>query len=483
MVIPARKLGIGSNGALSQKFAVNCERRLFQRPDDAIHRGLDRQTEKDLARDDNFLSNFEPLTAAQARGLVEQMVEFDEFTAPMQQFLHKAAEGSEYLVCSANPRLIDGKPTKNPRYLQVRPDLVDPMPRYIAEQGARLARGLSPDEPLYQPVGAVLMGRRNNPPDLEAGIRPLAVYGPIHYQELPELFMDLICSLTGKSPSTTGAGSEGALTKGPFNALRPIVDLNNALVSYALTGLGGFSTAAGYVGPYRRVDHDISLLIPELWCRLSPRERHPQFLIEHGHLERVQDFDHDGRPVLASRLGYRITLKFVRTFLGRVFDHPSRVFDEAFLRPETQDLASFVDGVHNITEAQKRVATQYFEDGSIEDACPPLRVLLNIMAFDHYEGRDAHHPEVRAMFDPATIRASDWYRKRLVAQQKRDERLRSRQRDYLDAWLTGHPKARGELAVELQRRRQYLDEQLQKICSPEYVHGLDGMLGLDPSLM
>ena len=28
--------------------------------------------------------------------------------------------------------------------------------------------------------------------------------------------------------STTGAGSEGALTKGPFNALRPTADLNNA---------------------------------------------------------------------------------------------------------------------------------------------------------------------------------------------------------------------------------------------------------------
>ena len=40
-------------------------------------------------------------------------------------------------------------------------------------------------------------------------IRGLAVYNPIHYQELPELFMDFICSLTGKSPSTTGAGSEG----------------------------------------------------------------------------------------------------------------------------------------------------------------------------------------------------------------------------------------------------------------------------------
>jgi hypothetical protein len=59
----------------------------------------------------------------------------------------------------------------------------------------------------------MLPGRRNNPP--APGIKPLAVYGPIHYQELPELFMDFIASLSGKSPSTTGAGSEGALTKGP----------------------------------------------------------------------------------------------------------------------------------------------------------------------------------------------------------------------------------------------------------------------------
>ena len=137
----------------------------------------------------------------------------------------------------------------------------------------RLARSIPAGKPLAVPVGAVLVGRRNNPPDLAAGIRPLAVYGPIHYQELPELFMDFICSLTGKSPSTTGAGSEGALTKSPFNALRPIVDLNAALVSYILTDLAGFSTAAGYIGPKMRVDHDISLLIPEVWCRLTPQER------------------------------------------------------------------------------------------------------------------------------------------------------------------------------------------------------------------
>ena len=58
--------------------------------------------------------------------------------------------------------------------------------------------------------------------------------------------MDYVCSLTGTSPSTTGAGSEGALTKGPFNALAATADLNNALVAMLLTGYAGFSSAAGF---------------------------------------------------------------------------------------------------------------------------------------------------------------------------------------------------------------------------------------------
>ena len=50
----------------------------------------------------------------------------------------------------------------------------------------------------------------------EAGIRPLC-FAPIHYLELPELFIDFIVSVTGKSPSTTGAGSGRSLDQKPFN--------------------------------------------------------------------------------------------------------------------------------------------------------------------------------------------------------------------------------------------------------------------------
>ena len=69
---------------------------------------------------------------------------------------------------------------------------------------ARLQRRIPLDAPLYTPVNAVMPGRRNNPPDPVSHIRSLAVFNPIHYLELPELFMELISSMTGKSPSTTG---------------------------------------------------------------------------------------------------------------------------------------------------------------------------------------------------------------------------------------------------------------------------------------
>ncbi|CAG7855816.1 hypothetical protein MCAMS1_00085, partial [biofilm metagenome] len=399
----------------SVKLVNNCEQSFFQRPDDAIHRGTDLQTELDFSGKDNFISNFQPLTTGDAKEILEDVVNFEEFSEPMRNVIREAAQAKsgKYFVSSAHPRLVDGKPSQNVRYLQARPDLTDPKMRYIAELSTRLARGLRHDQPVYFPVNSVLMGRRNNPIDVASGIRPLAVYNPIHYQELPELFMDIICSLTGKSPSTTGAGSEGALTKGPFNAISTTADLNTALVSFILCGYDGFSTAAGYIGANRRIDHDISLLIPEIWSRLPVEQRDPKYLIEQGQLEKLDDFDYDGKTVFASRLGYRITERFVHTVFGKVFNYPTSVFDEAMLKPETQDMPSYVDGINNICEAQHRVALQYFEDGSINDACPPLKALLHIMAYGNYEGKTINDPALRELFTLDYLLASDWYLERL----------------------------------------------------------------------
>ena len=466
----------------SVKLVSNCENLLFQRPDDAIHRGFDKQAEQDLSLPGNFLSNFEPLDAGPAREIVDHIVEFDKYTAPMKRLLFDfvGRPATEFVVSSAHPRIVDGQRSKNPRYLQKRPDLVNPRDLYIAEIGTRLAREIPKDKPVYFPVNAVLAGRRNNPPDPKTGAPPLAVYNPIHYQKLPQLFMDFICSLTGKSPSTTGFGSEGALTKGPFNALLPAVDVNNALVSAILTGYSGFTTAAGYIGPNYRVDHDNSMLVPEVWCRMRVAERDPDFLIDNDLLEKIEDFEFHGQKILASRLGYRITELFVDRFLGRIFEMPSTVFTEEILRPETQNVAMFAAGVQAITEAQRSVALNYFKDGSIDAACPPLKALLHIMAYGEYEGMHESDPCILKMFTRESLLASDWYRERLRAKQSIDIALWTRHDAALKGFLaSGLPPRQ----IDFNRRSTVAREQLDRVKTDKYSAELVGTIGADPSLI
>jgi phosphoenolpyruvate carboxykinase (diphosphate) len=465
----------------SVKLVNNCEESFFQRPDDAIHRGTDLQTELDFSGKGNFISNFQPLNSKDAKELLEDVIHFEEFSEPMQKVIREAAQAKngQYFVSSAHPRLVDGKPSQNVRYLQIRPDIFDPKMRYVAELSTRLARGLRHDQPVYFPVNSVLTGRRNNPVDHAAGIRPLAIYNPIHYQELPELFMDMICSLTGKSPSTTGAGSEGALTKGPFNAVSATADLNTALVSFILCGYGGFSTAAGYIGSKRRIDHDISLLIPEIWSRLPVEQRCPKYMIEHGQLEKLEDFEHQGKTVYASRLGYRITERFVHTVFGKVFNYPTAVFDEAMLKPETQDMDSYVDGINNVYEAQQRVAQQYFEDGSIDDACPPLNALLHIMAQSEYEGKTIDDPAIRNLFTREYLLQSDWYQERLSIKQQRDSQLWQRHQDHIEHCLTDKDRYDSASYQALEQKLEKTGQILAKISSTDYLDNLQGTLGAD----
>lgn len=464
------------------KFVENCEFRLFQRPDEAIVRGHDKTTEADFGMRDNFFSNYEPVSRKEASVMIEDTIAFDKFTEPMQKIIKSFVDDDspEFLMSTSHPRIFEGKPTKNPRYLQNRPDLNDERTGYLAELGARLRRRIPLDKFVPFPVNSVLPGRRNNPPDYENGIRPLAVYGPIHYQELPELFMDFIASLTGKSPSTTGAGSEGALTKGPFNMMPAIVDLNNALVSYILCDHHGFSSAAGYIGPDYRVDHDVSLLIPELWSRMYIHERDPKYLIKNRLLEPVKDFEHKGKKILGSRLGYRITKKFTAQFLGRIFSSPDRVFDRDMLKPERQDLDAYVDGINNIVETQRRVALAYFEDGTVELACPPLKALLHIMAHGDYEGKGTNSAEIRDMFTLESLLASEWYAERLATRKQ----VELNHCDKLIAYLKSRIAVTEEVDSEpfeakLKAIKKQRDSIRRKDAQKAYMH----TLGTDPAIL
>ena len=348
----------------------------------------------------------------------------------------------------------------------------------------RLARKIPLNQPVYFPVNAVLPGRRNNPPSFEKDkkVPPLSVYNPIHYQELPELFMDFVSSLTGKSPSTTGAGSEGALTKGPFNMLLPIYDLNQALLSYILGDYHAFTTPAGHIGPNIRVDHDISILVPELWSRLDPSEREPRKLIEEGSFEKVEDFMYEGQKIEASRLGYRMTNVFSYKYLGKIFDEPQTVFDEWILKPEKQDLEAFAEGVMNIVNGHRKAALDYFEDGSVEEAIPPLKALLNIMVHGQFEGLTLNDEAVRKLFTKEVVLNSDWYRQRLIQKQKIDVTLVQGKIEALEAFIS-NPMNRSLIdAFDYHQRLEKAQNLLKTYQSDAYLDTLVGTLGATESI-
>ena len=476
---------------LSRKFVANCEGLLFQRPDDAIVRGYDKQTESDMSDPDAdlFISNFQPLTPDDARAMAADAPGLSHFTEPMQSLVNRAAKlpkaekpsEEAYWVSTANPRLVNGAPTKNPRYLQVRPDIANPKDVALADLTNHLFRDVPLDRPLRHSVDVVAAGRRNNPP--EEGVPPLCAYNPLHYMELPELFMEFISSMTGKSPSTTGAGSEGALTKAPFNALPAIYDLNAALLSYALSGYDGWLSSAGYIGPKVKVAHDISLLIPEIFSRMSVEERNARNLVKRGFLEKIEDFEYEGRTIHASRLGYRMNRAFASTFFGRIFLHPDIVFTEEMLRPELQDKAIFADSVDVIVTTHKVVAEHYRADGSLEWAVPPLRALLEIMIDGvSREGWNLASPEFRAQFERENILNSAWYSERLDAKAARDAR---QAREAIEALARFYKGENNEEVIE----RLGLDERLaaarawlEEVTSQAYRDHLVGSLGLQPSL-
>ena len=485
ITLPRNQFSNLNNEYTNQSFKVvaNCESFLFQRPDEAIIRGYDKGAERDIVSDNVFLTNYELLRKKDAIEIFEDTINFDKYTQPVKDLIESIINSpneEEYFCLPSHTRIVDGEPTKNPRYLERNLFINETEESYLGEIGVRLFRKIQSDEPVINVVNAVLPGRRNNPVDKKNNIRPLAVYNPIHYQETPELFMDFVCSLTGKSPSTTGAGSEGALTKGPFNMLTPTTDLNNALLSHILTESNAFSTAAGYVGGENKVDHDISLLIPEIWARLDPKDRDPKLLIANGSLEKLEDFEYQGKKVLASRLGYRITSTFSLQCLNRLFDEPNAVFNEQMLKPELQGMEDYVDGIANIVEAQQKVALSYFEDGSIESAIPPLKIVLHMMAYGNYEGKEMSDPELRRYFEREYVINSDWYKERLLLKQQKDIRFYKSQIDYLNRFISNPENQSLVVEMELKNRLKYVEVALEKASSAQYIESLVGTIGADP---
>ena len=93
-----------TTGTPASSSAQNCEFRLFQRPDDAIHPGFDKQTEADMARPGLFCSNFQPLDPRRRAATSSRTSPLhDAFTEPMRDHVDRNAARPDAATRSARP--------------------------------------------------------------------------------------------------------------------------------------------------------------------------------------------------------------------------------------------------------------------------------------------------------------------------------------------------------------------------------------------
>ena len=142
------------------------------------------------------------------------------------------------------------------------------------------------------------------------------------------------------------------------------------------------------------------------------------------------------------------------------------------LRPEKQDLGH-VRRRRGRDRARRRRAWRcnYFEDGSVEAACPPLKALLHIMAHGYYEGKAVDDPGLRALFTRESLLASDWYRERL----RTNSRATSRCGSAICGLSSDLPRGSGAAdGLDIDARLAESRRQLARVSAPSYLRELDG---------
>jgi hypothetical protein len=195
-------------------------------------------------------------------------------------------------------------------------------------------------------------------------------------------------------------------------------------------------------------------------------------------LEKLADYEFEGEMIPASRLGYRMTGKFMRMFFGRIFLHPDTIFTPEMLRPELQDPRVFADSVRVIAATHARVAKAYFADGTVGLAVPPIRALLEIMAHGaSAEGWTLESAELRGMFTRESVLAADWYAARLDAKQAEDIRRCEAALAHLQEFIDDPRNESAAAEIGADQRIAESRAYLEKVSAPSYRQLLVGTLG------
>lgn len=149
------------------------------------------------------------------------------------------------------------------------------------------------------------------------------------------------------------------------------------------------------------------------------------------------------------------------------------------LQPELQDMPTFVDGIENICQAMQKSALLYFQDGIINDACPPLRAVLHVMAYGHYHGKSIQDPVVRSMFTREALLESKWYKARLLKKQAFDMALWKRHVAYLEEFVSRAGYQKEAERLQIHDRLEQAKAMLQYVATNAYAQSLVGTLGAD----
>ena len=102
------------------------------------------------------------------------------------------------------------------------------------------------------------------------------------------------------------------------------------------------------------------------------------------------------------------------------------------------------------------------------------------MAYGNWEGKDASHPDFRALFTREALLSSEWYAERLHVKQARDIDLWKRHVQTLSEFLA-LPSHRDEATrLGIRTRLDHAKRELERVSADSYLADLQGTIGADP---
>jgi hypothetical protein len=153
------------------------------------------------------------------------------------------------------------------------------------------------------------------------------------------------------------------------------------------------------------------------------------------------------------------------------------------LKPELQDEDQYADSIKNLLETGKNIAERYFNDNSVEKACPPLKALLTIMTKGEWEGNKLTDKKFRDLFEPQNILQSEWYNERLKTRIQVTQNYWESRVEYLDNFIKDQANKETCKRLSIQEKKDFALNALSKLKdNNSAVARIFGCLGTDPSL-